>query len=377
MACYRKNNRWYIDYYYDGKRKREVVTVEGKDPSTITLRDAEKALAIRRGEIAQGKFSLATTEKPVKFEKLVEAYLKWADENHKSPERDYTSCKNLLAYFSEGKNIYSFSLWAIEKYKAERKKQGRKPETINKEIGALRRMFNLSIEGTLSVKVGRSPVHGIKALKVPQSKVRTLKEWEFHKLYSVASESFRPILLCACITGMRRSEIAKLKWENVDLEDGYIHVIDTKNGEPRTIPIGEPLFEVLRSLKSRASCEFVFTSTDGKPYTSLTSWKRTWTTALRRSGIEKCRFHDLRHTFVSNLIVGEKEDFATVMALSGHKDISMLKRYSHTREEAKKAAIQKLGKHVRITTIDTYLDTEAEIDPSAPNSVIDLTTRNH
>ena len=57
------------------------------------------------------------------------------------------------------------------------------------------------------------------------------------------------------------------------------------------------------------------------------------------------RFHDLRHTFVSNLIVGEKEDFATVIALSGHKDISMLKRYSHTQEEAKKNAIAKLEKN--------------------------------
>jgi len=88
--------------------------------------------------------------------------------------------------------------------------------------------------------------------------------------------------------------------------------------------------------------DFVFTGPDGRPYTSLTSWKRTWGTALRKSGIEKCRFHELRPTFVSNLIVGEKEDFATVMALTGHKDISMLKRYSHTQEEAKRIAIHKL-----------------------------------
>jgi len=63
------------------------------------------------------------------------------------------------------------------------------------------------------------------------------------------------------------------------------------------------------------------------------------------------------------------------MALSGHKDISMLKRYSHTQEEAKKAAIQKLGKHVQITAIDTYMDIKAEIDSPTHNSVIDLTIR--
>ncbi len=72
-------------------------------------------------------------------------------------------------------------------------------------------------------------------------------------------------------------------------------------------------------------------------------------------------------------LVITKEDFATVMALSGHKDISMLKRYSHTQEEA----IQKLGKHVKITTMDTYLDTKADIDPLSDNTIIELTNCKH
>ena len=376
MGVYKRGSHWYIDFYYQNKRIREVVTVEGKDPASITFRDAERALAIRKAEIATGKFKLATTEKPVKFEKLVEAYLKWVDENHKSPERDYTCCKNLLAYFGGGKNIYSFTLWGVEKFKSERKIQGRKPETINKELGALRRMFNLALAGTLSVKIGRNPIQGVKLLKVPPTKVRALKEGEFQKLYSAASEGFRPILLCAYMTGMRRSEIARLKWEDVDFEDGYIYIAETKNGEPRSIPIVEPLLSTLRELEGRAICEYVFTTPDGKPYTSLTSWKRTWTTALRNSGIEKCRFHDLRHTFISNLIVGEKEDFATVMALSGHKDISMLKRYSHTQEEAKRAAVQKLEKRAKSAIPVTKPVTGVEDGPSVDNAVIGLTTRN-
>lgn len=374
MGCYRKNNRWYIDYYYHGKRKREVVTVEGKDPATITLRDAQKALNIRKGEISTGKFTLAQTEKPVKFEKLVDAYLKWTDENHKDPARDYQACKALLVHF-EGKNIYSINLFEVERYKSARKKQGRKPETINKELGALRRMFNLSLAGTLSVKVGRNPVQGMKLLDVPQAKVRTIKDWEFQRLYNAASDSFKPILLCGYMTGMRRSEIAKLKWEDVNLEEGYLDVIETKNGEPRTIPLGEPLLSTLKDLKDKTVCEFVFTSSDGKPYTSLTSWKRTWTTALKKSGIDKCRFHDLRHTFVSNLIVGEKEDFSTVMALSGHKTLVMLKRYTHTQADAKRAAVQKLEKYAKIKNMDTYLDTNAENDLTVDNNVSALTSR--
>ena len=65
------------------------------------------------------------------------------------------------------------------------------------------------------------------------------------------------------------------------------------------------------------------------------------------------------------------------MALSGHKDISMLKRYSHTQDEAKRAAIQKLGKHVKITTMDTYMDTKADVDPLSGNAIIGLTSRKH
>jgi hypothetical protein len=57
------------------------------------------------------------------------------------------------------------------------------------------------------------------------------------------------------------------------------------------------------------------------------------------------------------------------MALSGHKDMSMLKRYTHTQDEAKRAAIQKLGKHVKITTMDTYLDTHTDIDHLTENNV--------
>ena len=292
----------------------------------------------------------------MKFEKLVEAYLEWANGNHKAPERDLAACKNLLTYF-KGKDIYGLSLWEIEKYKSERKKQGRQPETINKELGAIRRMFNLAVQGALRVKIGKNPVHGVRLLKVPKRKPRTYKDWEFQMIYQAASNHLKPILLCAYMTGMIRSEIARLKWKDVDFENGSIYIAETKNYDSRTIPIGEDLLDTLKDTRKDAVSEFVFTTPDGNPYTSKTSWKRAWSTALKKSGIAKGRFHDFRHTVISDLIVNEKEDYATVMALTGQKDIRMLMRYSHTREEAKKAAIEKLGKRLDPRTIDTYLDT--------------------
>ena len=376
MGVYPKGNRWYIDYYVNGKRKREVVSIPEIDPSKITLRDAEKAFSIRKAEIAQGKFDIAKTQKPIKFEKLIEAYLEWANENHKAPERDHAACKNLFAHFRD-MNIYTLSLWEVEKYKSERKKQGRQPETINKELCVIRRMFNLATEGALRVKSAKNPIEGLKLLKVLPKKTRTYSSLEFQKLYEAAPNHFKPILLCAYITGMRRGEIVNLKWRDVHFEDEYIYVAETKTDEPRTIPICESLLSTLLQMKKESDCKFVFTTPNGKPYTSKTVWKTAWGSTLKRSGIPKGRFHDFRHTFMTDLIVDEKEDFATVMALSGHKSMSMLKRYTHAKEEAKKTAMKKRENHVNISTMDTYLDTKADMDPLSDNTIIGLTNRKH
>ncbi len=341
MGVYKKDNRWYIDYYVNGQRKREVVTIPGKDPATITTRDAEKALAIRKAEMAQGKFDIMNTQKQIKFEVLLYDYLQWAKENHRSYDRDITVSKNLLSFFKD-KSVSDIKLWDIEKYKSLRKKIGRQPETINRELTVLRRMFKLAEMGALKNNINKSPIDGMKLIKIPLKRYRVLSDWEFNRLYNSSTTHLKPILLCAYLTGMRRGEIQKLKWSEVDLEEVYIHVIETKNDEYRSIPICKILFKTLEELKAQSSSECVFTTQDGKPFTSRKSWDGAFKAAIRRSGIKSCTFHELRHTFVSNLIVREKEDYATVMAISGHKDIRMLQRYSHTNEQAKRKAINKI-----------------------------------
>jgi len=200
-------------------------------------------------------------------------------------------------------------------------------------------MFNLAAEWKL---INKNPIQGLKLIKVGKREYRVLKDWEFQKLYNSASEHFKPVLLTAYLTGMRKSEIQKLRWQDIDLKEKNIYVRNTKNLEDRTIPINESLLNVLIELNEASVSDYVFTYND-HPYLSDSAWYKTWRTTLNKSEIDKCRLHDLRHTFVSNLIVNHKEDFATVMALSGHRDISMLKRYSHTREEAKRGAINKLN----------------------------------
>jgi len=207
MSVYFKGNRWYLDYYINGEREREVVKIKGIDPSKITRSQALQAESIRKAQIAQGKFDISSTFKPLSFNDLMTQFLEWANDHHEAPERDFYASKPLLSFFGN-KKVSQINLFMVEKYKSERKALGRKPETVNKELGVLRRMFNLAEEWK---HISSNPIKGMKLVKVPKGIRRILKTEEVQRLYRSASEHFKPILLCAYFTGMRRDEIAKLK----------------------------------------------------------------------------------------------------------------------------------------------------------------------
>jgi integrase len=241
MGVYAKGNRWYIDYYVNGTRKRESVGPIDK----ITRTMAEKALKSRIGEIVQGKFHLEQKKKPVQFKSLVEKYLIWARDNHRSYQRDVTISKVLERFF-KGMQINTISSWHMEKYKSKRKADGLSLSTVNRELTVLKRIFNLGIEWKL---VNENPVTGVKFFKIPIQKPRVLSEEEFKMLYNSASEHLKPILFVAISTGMRKGEILNLQWKDINFEENYIVVRDSKNYESRDIPISDLLKRALLRLK--------------------------------------------------------------------------------------------------------------------------------
>ena len=173
------------------------------------------------------------------------------------------------------------NLWDIEQFKQYRKKQKRTPETINKDLGCLRRMMNLAVKWGL---IDENPIKGMELLIVPERKYRVLKEWEVEKLYEVAPQHFKPIILFAYFTGCRNSEIQTLKWENIDFELGEITIEgkDTKNSEYKTLPMNSSLRELLSEMSKNSNCEYVFTTQHGKPYTGNTPWKKAWQSTLKK-----------------------------------------------------------------------------------------------
>jgi hypothetical protein len=131
---------------------------------------------------------------------------------------------------------------------------------------------------------------------------------------------------------MRRGEILDLQWNYVRLDVGFIYVIKSKGAESRQVPISPDLLEMLtkRSTGIENQAEYVFPSpVSGGRRESVPSGSSTgFSTACKMAGIENFRFHDLRHTFASWLVMAGV-DLTTVSRLMGHKSIAMTLRYSH------------------------------------------------
>jgi integrase len=140
-------------------------------------------------------------------------------------------------------------------------------------------------------------------------------------------------------TGMRRGEIFSLKWEQI--RNGLIYLTETKSGKARQIPINNRAALVFRDLRQRNQLKspYVFCGTDGK---RLLGHLRSFKTACGKVGLEDFRFHDLRHTFASQLVM-RGASLKAVQELLGHADLKMTMRYAHLSHEHLKDSVNLLN----------------------------------
>jgi len=187
----------------------------------------------------------------------------------------------------------------------------------------------------------RSPFDKGKSLilKENNKRLRFLTEDEILRLLDECPEYLKRIVVCALNTGMRRGEILNLKWDQI--RNGFIYLRKTKTNEAREIPVNatlEALFKTIRK-EQHFKSEYVFTDPQGR---KLNSTKKGFKAALRRAGIEDFRFHDLRHTFASHLVM-RGASLKEVQEILGHKTMTMTLRYAHLSQEHKKKAVNLLN----------------------------------
>ena len=151
----------------------------------------------------------------------------------------------------------------------------------------------------------------------------------------------KSVVITALNPGMRKSEILNLTWYRVDLRDGFILIDKTKNGERREIPITvtrSVLRQTLQGIVRRIDIPYVFFNPQTEtPFQK--DWKKSFHTALKKAGIQDFKFHDLRHTFASQLVMAGV-DLVSVKELLGHKNFKMTLRYAHLAQSHKVKAVE-------------------------------------
>lgn len=174
-----------------------------------------------------------------------------------------------------------------------------------------------------------NPVANVRKPKIPPGRDRRLTAREDRLIlrysHNHSNAELYSIVVLALETAMRQGEILNLQWENLNLKTRVAHLPETKNGTKRDVPL---------SLKAREALIRLGVKSNGKVFKyTPEGLKSTWRFMLRKLGIEDLHFHDLRHEAISRLFELGSLDMMEVAAISGHKSLAMLKRYTHLKAQ--------------------------------------------
>lgn len=323
MGVYQKNGYFGIDYRLsNGKRKREKVGTS----KTLAINVLRK----RKLAIAEGKYLDIDRTKKVKLGDFINLFIEnYSKPNKVSWEDDVTRLTGFAQFLGRDVYLSAVTPYHIEQFK-KHKLQEVKPSTVNRYLTIAKTMFNKAIEWD---NLKDNPLKRIKFFKEDNERTRFLEKEEIARLLDVSDDYLRAVLITALNTGVRYGEPFSIKWADVDLIRNIVFINKTKNKTRRVIPINSLLKKTLFSLKEQSKGELVFPNKNiRKPFEK----------ALKTATINKFRFHDLRHTFASHLVMNSV-DLMTIKELLGHKTIRMTLRYSHLSENHKARAVEVLG----------------------------------
>lgn len=324
MSLLKRGSVWWAYFSVGGIRYQQTTGTSNKRQAEAIEQKLKEEANARRYQLVQYDPKITVADVVVHF--LAEGQVK----THHGYQ-----FKALLPFFGEipviqlNRNLArQFRQWRIQQHRVT-------DATVNRALSVLRHVLYWAVDESLiqSNPLARVPLERERRLKRP---VMTLQEEE--QLLTKVPDYLRSIVIAALDTGMRRGEILKQEWQDIDLSRKALLVTRSKTvqGEGREIPLTGRLFELLAENPQPSG--IVFTRT-GQPL----SWiRKGWLAALRRAGLRHFRFHDLRHTFNTRLMeAGVIQDVR--MALMGHSGGSRVhSMYTHVELPIKREAIAKL-----------------------------------
>lgn len=302
-----------------------------------------------------------------------ETYAPWATGNLRTATGTIRRLKSSFPDL-QNKKLAEITPWLIEKWRMRRLKSGTKPSTVNRDLADLKSSLTRAVawgllESHPLAGVKRSKVDGSpsvrflsadeeerlrSALDVREDQLRHKRDsanvWRRERDYPLLpslerlmfADHLKPMVLLSLNTGLRRGELFGLTWHDIDFEQANltIHGGQAKSGRTRHIPLNAEAIEVFRCWRGQGidPAGIVFPSKDGGPFNNV---RRAWLGVLSKAKIVRFRWHDMRHTFASKLVMAGV-DLNTVRELLGHADYQMTLRYAHLAPEHKAAAVARL-----------------------------------
>ncbi|CAK0768603.1 Tyr recombinase domain-containing protein [Gammaproteobacteria bacterium] len=328
---YWRGRSLWIDYSVHGERFREPILKRRNDDSKEVRRCEIMALKVlhkRDIQIVEDKFFDIRKRYDPKFWRIAGRYWKYHLSLQKSAKVERYKIVSLLKKWGRTPasriDANDVILWMEEL-----KNDGYQINAINNRFAYFHAIIHWALrESQVDKRLDANPILNVKALRGGKVRKKKKVSGQFERELEAARPCFRPLYFAAWESGCRPEELFGLEWENVDMEERlFIFPADhIKTFEDRVVPISDMLFDVVKDLHVKRKNPIVFPNNEGRRYTRQGI---RWDMAIIRRAIGDADiwFRDTRKEFVSRKISKEKIPIPDVMAVTGHKTYSTIKRY--------------------------------------------------
>ena len=276
-------------------------------------------------QIERGVFTNSKHARVKTFGEILERYSEEVTPQKRGASSEKTRIQKMLRHSISKIGIGLLQSSHIAEYRDQRLVEV-SPGSVCRELSIMSAALTVAIR-EWGYAIPNNPVKQIKRPTEKNSRSRRLTDDEEKRLLSTCGQSSNrwllPLVKLAIETGMRRSEMLSLMWDGVHLESRYVHITNTKNRENRDVPLSSTAVALLEDL-SRTDDDI------HEPVFPIhfEALKSAWKRVCDKAEISDLRFHDLRHEATSRFF--EKGlNVMEVAAITGHKDLRMLQRYTH------------------------------------------------
>lgn len=306
-----------------------------------TKRDAEDWARRTEDEMARGMFQRRDPAERLRLSDAIDRYLREVTPTKKQSSQtgDKAKAKKLRAALGQY-SLVAITPDVVARYRDDQLADNKSRDTVRLQLALLSHIFEIAIK-EWRVGLWANPCRAIRSPKPGKPRDRRLSADEEKRLIAAAEHQSNPTLALmirlALATAMRVGEIQRLRRADVDLNRRVALLRDTKNNEARAVPLSTEAVRVFSQTMDGPiriiDSDLIFPGDPGRDGTRRGfEYGPGWRRAKQEADITDLRFHDLRHEAVSRLVELGLSD-QEVAAISGHRSMQMLRRYTHLRAE--------------------------------------------